>query len=188
MTWYSDVWSFNRQRIGIKHLRGNPEHQRLAAIAAGIIGDPYLVEDLIALMAIEEVTRVAGEAFSMITGVDLEYDDLDGDAPENFEGGPSEEPEDEDVDMDPDEDLPWPVLELVSKWWQEHRKDFQPGIRYLVGKETKTKSLKDCLSQGNQRQRAAAALELALLQPTAPSFEVRANCKSQLRDLSVWTL
>ena len=56
-------------------------------------------------MEVPELARVAGEAFTMITGVDIAYEDLEGEWPEDFEAGPTESPEDEDVEMDPDEDL-----------------------------------------------------------------------------------
>lgn len=42
----------------------------------------------------------------VITIVDIAYDDLEGEWPEGFEAGPTENSEDEDVAMDPDEDLP----------------------------------------------------------------------------------
>lgn len=138
-------------------------------------------------MELEEVKRIAGEGFSMITGVDLAYADLDGEPPEGYEAGPSEEPEDEKVDMDPDEDLPWPEPELVRKWWQQHRGEIRPGLRYLWGKEITPVSLKDALTSGNQRQRAAAAIELAILQPMQPLFEVRSRGKDQLKRLGAWT-
>ncbi len=54
-------------------LRGNNPQFRLAVIGAGVIGDPELVGESIALMEVEQVARVAGEAFLMITGVDLSY-------------------------------------------------------------------------------------------------------------------
>jgi hypothetical protein len=41
----------------------------------------------------------------MITGVDIAYEDLEGEWPEGFEAGPTENPENENVAMDPDEDL-----------------------------------------------------------------------------------
>jgi uncharacterized protein (TIGR02270 family) len=89
--------------------------------------------------------------------------------------------------MDPDEDLPWPEPELVRKWWQQHQGEFRPGVRYLRGKEITPASLKDTLISGNQRQRAAAALELAIRQPTQPLFEVRGPGKRQLKRLGAWT-
>lgn len=170
-----------------QQLRSNPENLRLAAIGAGIIGDPEYIDYLIELTAVDEVTRVAGEAFSMITGVDLAYDDLDGDQPEDFQAGPTESPEDEDVRMDSDEDLPWPVQELVENWWREKRGSFQAGRRYICGKEISIPTLREILIKGTQRQRAAAALELAIKEPTVPLFEVRAPGKRQLERLKAWT-
>jgi uncharacterized protein (TIGR02270 family) len=167
-TWYRD-------------LLNNPSTSRHAVICAGALGDPELIDELFLLMEKEEITRVAGEAFSMITGVDMEYEDLDEDEPEGFKGGPTEEPEDENVDIDPDEDLPWPSPEMIKKWWQENRKDFRPGVRYLRGKEITSGSLMDALIQGNQRQRAAAALEIAIMEPLKPLFETRAPGKRQLK-------
>jgi uncharacterized protein (TIGR02270 family) len=150
------------------------DSMRLATIGAGAIGDPVLIPWLIDQMTIPELARVAGEAFTMITGVDIAYEDLDGEWPEGFEAGPTEDPEDENVDMDPDEDLPWPEPELINRWWYNHRGEFQAGTRHLLGKPISIGWLQDVLRNGMQRQRAAAALELAMWQPGQPLFEVRA--------------
>lgn len=79
-----------------------------------------------------EVARVAGEEvmidinlffrrtelslirFTMITGAQLADDLLEGGRPDNFESGPSDNPEDENVDMGPDDGLPWPNVEKVE--------------------------------------------------------------------------
>jgi uncharacterized protein (TIGR02270 family) len=158
----------------------SPETLRCSAIVASALGDPELINELFILMEKETTSRKAGEAFTMITGVDIEYEDLDGEAIDGFEGGPSEEPEDEEVDMDPDEDLPWPNLELIKKWWQEHQREYRRGIRYLRGKEMTNRSLMDALIYGTQTQRAAAALELAVRDPFIPLFETRASGKRQM--------
>jgi uncharacterized protein (TIGR02270 family) len=155
-------------------LAANPKSARMAVIAAGVIGDPSLVSWLIEQMKIPALARVAGEAFTMITGVDIAYDDLDGEKPEGFESGPTENPADEDVGMDPDEHLPWPDPELIAKWWDKHNNGFQAGTRYLLGKPITIEWMYQVLRIGRQRQRAAAALELAILQPGQPLFEVRA--------------
>jgi uncharacterized protein (TIGR02270 family) len=166
-----------------RQLREDPSQLRTAAIATGVIGEPETVESLIDLMNIPAVARVAGEAFSMITGLDLAYEDLSGDKPEGFEAGPTEDSDDENVAMDPDEHLPWPVPALVAKWWNQHRAQFQTGRRYLKGKEITVQSLREVLIGGKQRERAAAALELALREPTQPLFEVRARGAGQLEEL-----
>jgi uncharacterized protein (TIGR02270 family) len=145
---------------------------RLAVIGAGVIGDPTLIPWLIEQMAIPELARVAGEAFTMITGVDIAYEDLEGEWPEGFEAGPTEDPADENVAMDLDEDLPWPHPELINQWWHAHRSALQPGARYLLGKPMSPAWLRDVLRNSRQRQRAAAALELAMRQPGQPLFEV----------------
>jgi len=151
-----------------------PETGRIAVIGAGVIGDPVSIPWLIRMMEEPELARVAGESVAMITGVDLAYEDLDGEWPEGFEAGPTELPEDEDVEMDPDEDLAWADPELISAWWDKNKRSFQNGTRYFLGRPMTPENLKQGLRQGFQRQRAAAALELALQHPEQPLFEVRA--------------
>ena len=157
-----------------KALAQSPDSLRLAVIGAGVMGDPIFIPWLIEQMTIPELARVAGEAFTMITGVDIAYEDLEGEWPEGFEAGPTEDPEDDNVDMDLDEDLPWPKPEAIHTWWKNHQGQFRSGIRYLLGKPMSPDWLRDVLRNGRQRQRAAAALELASQQPGQPLFEVRA--------------
>jgi len=157
-----------------KELSQNLGTIRLAQIGAGVIGDPVLIPWLIEQMSIPEHARIAGEAFTMITGVDIAYEDLERDWPEGFKAGPTEEPEDEAVEMDPDEDLPWPEPELIKTWWDKNKSQFKNGNRYLLGKPISAEHLQHVLRAGFQRQRAAAALELAILQSGKPLFEVRA--------------
>lgn len=157
-----------------QRLARNPQTFRAAVIGTGIIGDPALVRWLLEQMKSPPVARVAGESFTMITGVDIAYEDLDADKPEGFESGPTEDPKDDNVEMDPDERLPWPDPGLIAKWWEKHSSEFQPGIRCLVGKPISAEWAQEVLRTGRQRQRAAAALELAILRPGVPLFETRA--------------
>jgi uncharacterized protein (TIGR02270 family) len=157
-----------------KRLAQRPESLRHAIISAGAIGDPDVVPWLIEQMKVPALARVAGEAFTMITGVGIDYRDLEGKWPEGFEAGPTEDPKDENVEMDPDEHLPWPNPDLIQKWWGPNRGQFQSGTRYLCGKPMTVDWLKVVLRDGYQRQRAAAALELAIRQPGAPLFNVKA--------------
>ncbi len=157
-----------------RELASRTEFHRLAVQGVGVIGDPISMPWLIEQMAIPEVARVAGESFSMITGIDLAYDDLDGEWPEGFETGPTEEPEDENVEMDADEDLPWPNQELNQKWWSNNKLQFRNGTRYLCGQPMTIESLNYVLLTGYQRQRIAAAIELSMRQPGQPLFETRA--------------
>jgi uncharacterized protein (TIGR02270 family) len=155
---------FSRRRNGM----------RSAIAIAGAIGDPELVLWLIGQMNVPILARPAGEAFSMITGVDLAYEHLNESAPDGFEAGPTDDPADDNVDMDPDENLPWPDPALIQKWWTKHQGRFTKGTRHLLGRPMSIEWLRQVLSIGRQRQRGAAALELAIRQPGQPLFEVRA--------------
>jgi uncharacterized protein (TIGR02270 family) len=158
----------------LKEMSQQPDWLRYTVIGAGVAGDPVHIPWIIEHMEVPELARVAGEAFTMITGVDLAYEDLEGEWPEGFEAGPTEEPEDKDVEMDPDEDLPWPEPKLIAEWWAKNKAAFRNGTRYLLGQPISPEHLQEALRKGFQRQRAAAALELAILQPGQPLFEVRA--------------
>ena len=129
---------------------------------------------LISLMGQLPLARLAGDAFTMITGVDLAYRDLQRKPPEDFNAGPTEDPKDENLEMDPDDNLPWPEPALVQKRWDKNRGQFQSGTRYLLGKPMNVEWLKTVLRDGRQRQRAAAALELVIRQPGQPLFNVAA--------------
>lgn len=147
---------------------------RNAIIAAGARGDPANIPWLIEQMSQPALARVAGEAFTMITGVDIAYQDLDANKPENFEAGPTEDPEDQNVEMDPDENLPWPAPQRIAGRWTQIQASFRNGTRYLLGQPISPAWCDHVLRLGRQRQRAAAALELAILRPGQPLFDVAA--------------
>lgn len=166
--------SIQQGQAWLKTLASAPDTLRLAVQAAGVLGDPVNIPWLIQQMANPIVARVAGESFGFVTGIDLDYDNLDMDKPEGFEVGPTEDPEDENVAMDADEYLPWPDALLIEKWWSTHRLEFTNGTRYLLGKPMTIDSLKEVLKNGKQRQRRAAAIELTMRQPGQPLF----NCSA----------
>jgi uncharacterized protein (TIGR02270 family) len=158
---------------------------RLAIQGSGISGDARYIPWLIQQMAIPAHARVAGEAFSLITGTDLAYDDLETDQPEGFQSGPTESPQDADTALDPDENLPWPDPALLQQWWQQHQGEFRAGQRYLMGKPVSEQNCQEVLKTGMQRQRQAATLELALMAPKTPLFETRAKAKRQRQLLAM---
>lgn len=155
-------------------LSREPASRRLSIQAAGAVGDPEAIPSLIEQMKVPMLARVAGEAFTTITGVGIAFRDLEGPKPEGFEAGPIEDPKDENVEMDPDDNLAWPNPALVENWWRKNSDQFQKGTRYLCGKPMTIEWLKQVLRDGYQRQRAAAALELAIRQPGTPLFNVKA--------------
>jgi uncharacterized protein (TIGR02270 family) len=164
----------NEAKVWLKRLVKDLGQKRIAIIAAGAFADPEVIPFLIDQMKVPRLARVAGETFSLITGANIAYEDLDGEKPEGFEAGPTENPDDENVALDRDENLPWPDPTLIQKWWNQRQGQFAKGTRYLLGQPITPESLRVALKNGYQRQRAAAALELAILEPGRPLFEVRA--------------
>jgi uncharacterized protein (TIGR02270 family) len=152
----------------------HPASARRTAVGAGALGIADFAPWLIERMKTPLPARAAGEAFAMITGIDIADQNLDRPRPDDFQSGPTEDPADENVDMDPDENLPWPDPGKIAAWWHEHRAEFMPGTRYLCGRPISEDWLEHVLRHGYQRQRAAAALELAIRRPGTPLFEVRA--------------
>jgi uncharacterized protein (TIGR02270 family) len=171
--------------LWLKSLLSTPGLMRYAVTGTGILGDPVYVPWLIKQMGNPELARVAGESFTMITGIDLAYDDLEGEWPEGFEAGPTENPQDESVEMDRDEDLPWPHPELITAWWEKHAGEFRTGTRHLLGKPIGEEQLQWALRHGTQRHREATALELALQHPDEPLFETRATGSKQMKILGI---
>ncbi|RKG99958.1 TIGR02270 family protein [Corallococcus sp. CA053C] len=142
-----------------------PERRTQALWALGFSGRAAAAEACLEWMGDEDrdVARLAGEAFSAISGLRLEG--VYALPPEE----PPEEPlplEQEDLDADlvhrPEDDLPWPAAEPVARWWHEAKGNFAPGTRYLMGHPFQAEALIAALEQGPMRRRHVLARELAL--------------------------
>jgi hypothetical protein len=66
---------------------------------------------------------------------------------------------------------------LVRAWWDRRAHHFNPGNRYLLGRQIDADALEVAWTSGFQRQRRASAYELALLRPEArlPNWRARAS-------------
>jgi len=122
----------------------------------------------------------------MITGADLSYEDLNRDAPLAVS-------EDEEaainkvVPLDYETNLRWPAPMRVASWWDTRQQRFSSGMRYLAGERVDVASALRVLARGKQRQRVAAAIELALIDPEKVLFEVRARGRLQEALLLAWS-
>jgi len=153
-----------------------PESARIGVKAAGALGDPSIVPSLLESLTKPDLARLAGEAFTTISGVPIERS-LVGEAPEGAPSGPTDRPEDTDVAMDPDWQLPWPSAPAVRRAWSERENGFRRGVRHFWGGPISADGLASVLSRGSQRARSWAALELARLSPGRPVVEVRARSR-----------
>jgi uncharacterized protein (TIGR02270 family) len=171
-------------RRWVSRLAREPRFASLVVIGAGIVGDPVSVPWLINRMESPALARLAGEAFTMITGIDLAYHDLSQDITPT--SSDEEQSADEARPLGYETNLAWPSAVRVGEWWANHHDAFSSGIRYLGGKPITKQSLIDILIDGKQRLRAAAALELALLNRNEAFFEVRSRGAAQRTRLEQW--
>lgn len=168
-------------RVWINQLAQTPEGGRGIIKATAALGDPHAVNWLIGQMRVPSLTRLAGEAFTMITGIDLEEQGLAlDDLPDLDEFLPNEDPEDPNVEMDEDEHLPFPDVAKIVAVWQKYQHRFAAGQRHFLGKPITADTLSSCLQHGFQRQRHAAALELALLNADQPLMNTKTKVQAVL--------
>lgn len=168
----------------IRHLVSQGEDTRTLVRAVAYSGDATSVPWLIRQMGDDKLCRVAGESFSMITGVDLAALDLERKPPETVEAVPNDNPDDSDVATDEDDGLPWSDPPRVAAWWRANEHRFQPGIRYFMGEPPTPANCVSVLKTGFQRQRIAAAQYLCLLKPGTPLFNTSAPAWRQQRLLA----
>jgi uncharacterized protein (TIGR02270 family) len=168
----------------LRQMAADPGNGRRKIQGAGLIGDPAYVPWLIGQMTEEATARLAGEAFSLITGADLASLDLERKPPDTIQAGPTDDPEDPNIDMDPDEGLPWPDSQRVQGWWDAHAANFSSGDRCFMGSAVTRESCIRVLRHGFQRQRRAAALHLSLSQSGSTLFEYRAPASRQRQQLA----
>ena len=161
-----------------------PENLRFLIEGAGIVGDPSYLPWLIQQMTNPKTARLAGEAFSLITGLDLVNSDMERKPPDGGDAGPTDDPEDPNVETDPDDGLPWPDPNRISRWLEVNGSRFESGTRYFLGAGVTRENCIMALKDGYQRQRILAAHYLCLLEPGTVLFEWRAPAYRQQRLLA----
>jgi len=147
-------------------LASTPGQTRPAIKALAALGDPHGMNWLLTQMKVPEYAKIAGEAFSTITGIDLEQAQLiDKQARTLDDIIEEEEKAVDELAFDEDLNLPMPHAEKISQHWQQLRPQFTAGQRYFLGRPVTPHLLKHTFLYGHTRHRMAAALELALLTP-----------------------
>lgn len=162
---------------------GSKLHQAIRGI--GYVGDPRNVPWLIAQMNDDRIARAAGEAFSLITGLDLSRPPFERPRPDVAQDETQEDPNETDVSMDEDDGLAWPDPVQVQAWWNQNGSRFTIGARHFMGAPPTADHCRAVLRTGYQRQRIAAAHYLSLAAPGTPLFEWRAPAWRQQRELNL---
>jgi len=152
-------------RKWISKLSEDESQVRIVIKAAGVLGDPHAINWLIEKMKTPALARLAGEAFANITGVDLEQNQLLIGPADQLSSTPDDT---HDIALDEDEHLPCPHAEKVMALWRTYGQNFSIGYRYFMGHLIAAEALKETLAKGSQRQRHAAAMELALNEQGVP--------------------
>lgn len=132
----------------------------------GILGDVGAVPWLIEQMVDDDLAQIAGQSYALITGADLEEEDLDRDQPDDAPDGPTDDPLDDDVDLDPDENLAWASADHIAGHWHGIKGRFGAG-GHILGRPANADSYQACFVAGYQRQRRVAATWLAAGDPSA---------------------
>jgi len=193
------LMSTNSTQFWLNELAKDLTYTRSIVYGSGVLGDPQNIPGLVRAMHDKNYARIAGNAFSVITGIDLDESNLTPDNGEENQPVNDENDQQEntalakdtvqnfdDDEPDPDEALAWPDPDKITAWWQANHTDFITGQRYLMGLPiTDDKNLITVLYQGNQQQRNAAALQLKLRYPQQPLFNTRARVNTQFAKLEV---
>ena len=155
-------------------------------LGSGISGDPRYVPWLIRQLGNRHLARLAAEAISLISGLDIRREA--GEAPPDDADVPSDaDSKRSNTEIRLDEGLPWPDHQKVEQWWVANGSRFQPGQRYFLGEQVTWEHCVEVLKSGYQRQRILAAQHLCLLGPGTPLFNTSAPAWRQQRLLAQMT-
>jgi uncharacterized protein (TIGR02270 family) len=138
-----------------------PSTRREALAALGLSGWPRALDRILACAEDPELARLAGEAFTAITGLEL-------DGPLLAEEDDAEPPalEDDDLEQDlatgPEADLPRPDPDALRAWWQAQGGRLDPALRQLEGEPWSPERLHAVFCGAAMRRRHALGLELAV--------------------------
>ncbi|NOZ55056.1 MAG: TIGR02270 family protein [Gammaproteobacteria bacterium] len=172
--------SVQNAQLWLSDLGKDSRMARSVVIATGVLGDAQNIPGLIRAMYHPEFAQIAGSAFSLLTGVDLDESHLSADASE----ADAENRADDNITSS-DDLLPMPDPDKLAHWWVEKQHQFQAGQRYLMGLPLVDEELAVVLREGNQHHRQAAALELALRHRHQPLINTASHASNQMKQLKL---
>ncbi|HEX5746724.1 MAG TPA: TIGR02270 family protein [Archangium sp.] len=164
------------EHAALKAALAHAAHRPAALWALGFVGTPEAVDTSLELINDKQSGHLAGEVFSVVTGVNLVEAHLVAPPPE----------EDEPLDHTAEDDLPRPDPVKVRHWWMRHREKFTPGQRYLMGEPRSLAGVYAALAHGPMRRRPALLLDLQLRSSAKPGplLQTRAPTWRQYKALA----
>lgn len=146
-------------RNWISELAQSPGQKPWVIKATATLGDPRALGWLVNQMQEPIVARLAGYAFTQMTGVDIAAG-LEASSPYSLE----QQLELDDIAMDEQEFLPWPNAQAIEAFVNANaNKHLAAGERYCWGRKISKQDLQTLYDQGTQPARRAANYELALM-------------------------
>jgi len=164
-----------------------PDAGMHALWALGFAGDADSADLLVQAMADKKKARVAGEAFSAITGLAI--------AGPLAKAGETQGPDVEEVaDEDPppavqpEDFLPEPQVEAVKKWWDKERRRLVPGTRYTAGHPRSPATLRTAFLTAGSWRREVLLIEMAasvanLPKVSPPKVDLKGWAREQIKQL-----
>jgi uncharacterized protein (TIGR02270 family) len=158
-----------------------PALQRSGLFALGFTGTPEAVEICLTAMRDPKLSRCAGEAYSTITGADLQRDHLAAAEPE--EESPALEADNLDADLVPTPQQLWPLPDegRVRSHWEAAKSRYARGVRHHLGKPVNVDVLLAAVEQGPMLRRPDLITELTIRSGGRYDVEPRAFAHVQRR-------
>jgi uncharacterized protein (TIGR02270 family) len=152
--------------ILVNHL-ARPSHRHATLFALGFAGQAALGNTLLDVMSGDDPrgARLAGEAFSNLTGLDTSMDPyVEPEPPETGESLPPLEQDELEADLVPpvEDDLPLPNPQAILAWWQANAGRFDVRHRLLWGRPWTVETAYEVFEQAPLRRRHPMALWFAI--------------------------
>lgn len=154
----------DRINDALHHVAEHIPSARIRAYSLAMAGLPESVPLLLEQMKNLEDSRHCAEAFCIITGIDMEEEDLSRNEPlsQEEEAILVQSQKEDEWSIFYEDDLPLPNIALLGQWWKKHQHQFIRGERYLSGKLITQENLIDITEHANQLHKKIAEKILLL--------------------------
>lgn len=154
----------------IQEFSKDPKLRRNLIKGLGIVGDAASLPWLIAQMKDDKYARLAGESFSMITGLNFHAQNMVLEQEEHLAQSDDEDTEGDGAldEIQADDGLLHPHYKKVDYWFKQNRQQFQSGQRYILGKPVTVEHCMQVVRTAFQKQRLAAGCEVIVSMKDRP--------------------